>query len=121
MAIVGTINFNKKIKKNIFIIASAIYNGIWGLLDIKIFKVMFLYISNTPKDSLKMAFGEYVAPEANWMTNIFIGLCMVLIYFYGFMIPVNMYMREKSELKTKNYLEIVAVSTLAGILISLVL
>lgn len=114
MIIIGAINFNTKIKYRFFITASILYNGFMGYAVLLIYKIASIYFSNIPKGLL----GRYAVPEVEAWFNFGIGLFIVLTYAFC-LIPINVYMYNKSNSKAEPYIGISVVSAITGILIYL--
>lgn len=111
--IIGQINFNQKNKTNFLIITNVIYNAFLGYLTIRVIGATFFHFQNIPKDSL----GANTLPEINFMFNILVGVCALIIGLF-FLIPINEYVNEKSLIEKNIYISVVVISFLTGIFIS---
>lgn len=115
MLIIGQINFNPKIKAKFLLISSVLYNFFFGYIDIMIFKLISMYFMNIPKGLL----GTNTLAEIDFIFNMLIGVSTSLMYL-ACLFPINMYMCDKSKIKSKLYVEINIVATVAGLLIYLI-
>lgn len=114
MLIIGQINFNQQIKTKFLLISSTLYNAFMGYSDIIIFRLISLYFSNTPKGLL----GPRSLAEIDFIFNMLIGVSASLMYL-ACLFPINIYICDKSKMKTKVYIEINIIATIAGLLIYL--
>lgn len=115
MLIIGQINFNQNIKTKFLLISSVLFNTFMGYVDIIIFKLISIYFLNIPSGLL----GARTLAEIDFIFNMLIGVSASLMYL-ACLFPINMYMCDKSKLKTKLYVEISIISTIAGLLIYLI-
>lgn len=114
--IIGEINFNLEIKRKLFLVSSICYNAFFGYYDILIFKVIYLYFSNTPKNLL----GPNSMPELDFLFNMLIAICASLIYLTC-LIPINKYMSDKGKINFKLFIEVNVIATLTGIILSILI
>ena len=115
MTIVGQLNINPKKKRIFIIIASLLFNAFMGYSLIIVCMLSSIYFSNIPKGLL----GMYTVPIVEHWLNIFIGVFAIATYL-ACLIPINIYMCEKSKIKETLYLKINIIAAVAGLLIYLI-
>ena len=105
---IGLIKFNEKIKTKIMTILSIIYNTVIGYVDTLFFSIIYLFLSNQPKGS------SYEVPESDAGFNAMIGI-IVLILYLCLLVPLNIFMKKKSDINLKKYIIINGIATSIGI------
>lgn len=105
---IGFINFNKKIKAKIMVILSIVYNIAIGYADVLFFSIIYLFLSNQPKGS------SYEVPESDSGFNAMIGIIVLITYICLF-VPLNIFMKKKSNINMKKYIIINGIATSIGI------
>lgn len=105
---IGFINFNEKIKAKIIVILSIVYNITVGYADVLFFSIIYLFLSNQPKGS------SYEVPESDSGFNAMIGIIVLIIYIC-LLVPLNIFMKKKSNINMKKYIIINGMATSIGI------
>lgn len=105
---IGFINFNEKIKTKIMVILSIVYNIAIGYADVLFFSIIYLFLSNQPKGS------SYEVPESDAGFNAMIGIIVLIIYIC-LLVPLNIFMKKKSNINMKKYIIINGIATSIGI------
>ena len=106
--IIGFIKFDKKIKTKIMIVLSIIYNIAIGYIDTIFFGLIYAFLSNQPKGS------SYEVPESDADFNMMLGIILLVIYICV-LIPLNIFMKKKSNISTKHYVIINGIATVLGV------
>lgn len=105
---IGFIKFNEKIKTKIMVILSIVYNIAIGYADVLFFSIIYLFLSNQPKGS------SYEVPESDAGFNAMIGIIVLIIYIC-LLVPLNIFMKKKSNINMKKYIIINGIATSIGI------
>lgn len=105
---IGFINFNEKIKAKIMVILSIVYNITVGYADVLFFSIIYLFLSNQPKGS------SYEVPESDSGFNAMIGIIVLIIYIC-LLVPLNIFMKKKSNINMKKYIIKNGMATSIGI------
>lgn len=108
--IIGFIKFDKKIKTKIMVALSTIYNIAIGYIDTVFLWVIYAFLSNQPKGS------SYEVPESEAGFNMILGIILLVLYIC-LLIPLNIFMRKKSNISIKMYIIINGIATILGIVI----
>ena len=106
--IIGFIKFDKKIKTKIMIVLSIIYNIAIGYIDTIFFWLIYAFLSNQPKGS------SYEVPESDASFNMMLGIILLVLYICV-LIPLNIFMKKKSNISTKHYVIINGIATILGV------
>lgn len=107
---IGFIKFDKKIKKKIMVGLSTIYNFAIGYIDTLFFLVIYAFLSNQPKG------GSYEVPESDAGFNMILGIVLLVLYMC-LLIPLNIFMKKKSNISMKHYVIINGIATVLGVAI----
>lgn len=105
--IIGIIKFNNKIKQKILIILSSIYNCFIGFTDTLTFVLLFGFLTNRSNGS------GYSVPDSEASMNFLFGM-IILTYYLILLLPLNIFMKKKSEITLKAYLKTNAIATIVG-------
>lgn len=108
--IIGFIKFDKKIKKKIMLVLSTIYNTAIGYIDTIFLLVTYAFLSNQPKGS------SYEVPESDAGFNMILGIILLTLYIF-LLIPLNIFMKKKSNTSMKYYVIINVIATIGGVII----
>ena len=108
--ILGLIKFDKKIKKKIMLVLSTIYNIAMGYVDTVFLLVTYAFLSNQPKGS------SYEVPESDAGFNMILGIILLTLYIF-LLIPLNIFMKKKSNTSMKYYVIINGIATILGVII----
>lgn len=108
--IIGFIKFDKKIKKKIMLVLSTIYNIAMGYVDTVFLLVTYAFLSNQPKGS------SYEVPESDAGFNMILGIILLTLYIF-LLIPLNIFMKKKSNTSMKYYVIINGIATIGGVII----
>jgi len=108
--IIGFIKFDKKIKKKIMLVLSTIYNIAIGYVDTVFLLVTYAFLSNQPKGS------SYEVPESDAGFNMILGIILLTLYIF-LLIPLNIFMKKKSNTSMKYYVIINVIATILGVII----
>ena len=103
--IIGFIKFDKKIKKKIMLVLSTIYNIAMGYVDTVFLLVTYAFLSNQPKGS------SYEVPESDAGFNMILGIILLTLYIF-LLIPLNIFMKKKSNTSMKYYVIINGIATI---------
>lgn len=106
--VIGFIKFDKKIKKKIMLVLSTIYNIAMGYVDTVFLLVTYAFLSNQPKGS------SYEVPESDAGFNMILGIILLTLYIF-LLIPLNIFMKKKSNINMKKYIIINGIATSIGI------
>ena len=106
--IIGFIKFDKKIKKKIMLVLSTIYNIAIGYVDTVFLLVTYAFLSNQPKGS------SYEVPESDAGFNMILGIILLTLYIF-LLIPLNIFMKKKSNTSTKHYVILNGIATILGV------
>ena len=101
---IGLIKFNEKIMTML----SVVYNIAIGYADTVFFSIIYLFLSNQPKGS------SYEVPESDSGFNAMIGIIVLIIYIC-LLVPLNIFMKKKSNINMKKYIIINGIATSIGI------
>ena len=108
--IIGFIKFDKKIKKKIMLVLSTIYNIAMGYVDTVFLLVTYAFLSNQPKGS------SYEVPESDAGFNMILRIILLTLYIF-LLIPLNIFMKKKSNTSMKYYVIINGIATILGVII----
>ena len=108
--VIGFIKFDKKIKKKIMLVLSTIYNIAMGYIDTIFLLVTYAFLSNQPKGS------SYEVPESDAGFNMILGIILLTLYIF-LLIPLNIFMKKKSNTSMKYYVIINGIATILGVII----
>lgn len=108
--VIGFIIFDKKIKKKIMLVLSTIYNIAMGYVDTVFLLVTYAFLSNQPKGS------SYEVPESDAGFNMILGIILLTLYIF-LLIPLNIFMKKKSNTSMKYYVIINGIATILGVII----
>lgn len=108
--VIGFIKFDKKIKKKIMLVLSTIYNIAMGYVDTVFLLVTYAFLSNQPKGS------SYEVPESDAGFNMILGIILLTLYIF-LLIPLNIFMKKKSNTSMKYYVIINVIATILGVII----
>ena len=108
--VIGFIKFDKKIKKKIMLVLSTIYNIAMGYVDTVFLLVIYAFLSNQPKGS------SYEVPESDAGFNMILGIILLTLYIF-LLIPLNIFMKKKSNTSMKYYVIINGIATILGVII----
>ena len=108
--ILGMIKFKEKVKKNILLVLSFIYNGFIGYIDTYVILLLYEYFANMPNGS------GYEVPESEAGFNAILGIVTLIIYLL-LLIPINIYMKKKGKINKKTYITANIIATLLGFII----
>ena len=108
--VIGFIKFDKKIKKKIMLVLSTIYNIAMGYVDTVFLLVTYAFLSNQPKGS------SYEVPESDASFNVILGIILLTLYIF-LLIPLNIFMKKKSNTSMKYYIIINGIATILGVII----
>ena len=108
--VIGFIKFDKKIKKKIMLVLSTIYNIAMGYVDTVFLLVTYAFLSNQPKGS------SYEVPESDAGFNMILGIILLTLYIF-LLIPLNIFMKKKSNTSMKYYIIINGIATILGVII----
>ena len=108
--VIGFIKFDKKLKKKIMLILSTIYNIAMGYIDTIFLLVTYAFLSNQPKGS------SYEVPESDAGFNMILGIILLTLYIF-LLIPLNIFMKKKSNTSMKYYIIINGIATILGVII----
>lgn len=108
--VIGFIKFDKKIKKKIMLVLSTIYNIAMGYVDTVFLLVTYAFLSNQPKGS------SYEVPESDAGFNMILGIILLTLYIF-LLIPLNIFMKKKSNTSMKYYVIINGIATILGVII----
>ena len=106
--IIGFIKFDKKIKTKIILVLSTIYNIAIGYIDTIFWWIIYAFLSNQPKGS------SYEVPESDASFNMMLGIILLVLYIC-ILIPINIFMRKKSNTSMKCYVVINGMATVLGV------
>ena len=108
--IMGFIKFDKKLKKKVMLVLSTIYNTAIGYIDTIFLLVTYAFLSNQPKGS------SYEVPESDAGFNMILGIILLTLYIF-LLIPLNIFMKKKSNTSMKYYVIINVIATIGGVII----
>lgn len=108
--VIGFIKFDKKLKKKVMLILSTIYNIAMGYIDTIFLLVTYAFLSNQPKGS------SYEVPESDAGFNMILGIILLTLYIF-LLIPLNIFMKKKSNTSMKYYIIINGIATVLGVII----
>lgn len=108
--VIGFIKFDKKIKKKIMLVLSTIYNIAMGYVDTVFLLVTYAFLSNQPKGS------SYEVLESDAGFNMILGIILLTLYIF-LLIPLNIFMKKKSNTSMKYYVIINGIATILGVII----
>ena len=108
--IMGFIKFDKKLKKKVMLVLSTIYNTAIGYIDTIFLLVTYAFLSNQPKGS------SYEVPESDAGFNMILGIILLTLYIF-LLIPLNIFMKKKSNTSMKYYVIINGIATILGVII----
>ncbi len=108
--IIGFIKFDKKLKKKVMLVLSTIYNIAMGYIDTIFLLVTYAFLSNQPKGS------SYEVPESDAGFNMILGIILLTLYIF-LLIPLNIFMKKKSNTSMKYYVIINGIATILGVII----
>ena len=108
--IMGFIKFDKKLKKKVMLVLSTIYNIAMGYIDTIFLLVTYAFLSNQPKGS------SYEVPESDAGFNMILGIISLTLYIF-LLIPLNIFMKKKSNTSMKYYVIINGIATILGVII----
>ena len=103
--VIGFIKFDKKIKKKIMLVLSTIYNIAMGYVDTVFLLVTYAFLSNS-----------YEVPESDAGFNMILGIILLTLYIF-LLIPLNIFMKKKSNTSMKYYVIINVIATIGGVII----
>ena len=105
--IIGFVKFDKKIKTKIMLALSTIYNIAIGYIDTIFWWFIYAFLSNQPKGS------SYDVPESDAGFNMMLGIILLILYICV-LIPINIFMKKKSNTSMKRYVIINGIATAFG-------
>ena len=108
--VIGFIKFDKKLKKKVMLVLSTIYNTAIGYIDTIFLLVTYAFLSNQPKGS------SYEVPESDAGFNMILGIILLTLYIF-LLIPLNIFMKKKSNTSMKYYIIINGIATILGVII----
>lgn len=108
--VIGFIKFDKKLKKKVMLVLSTIYNTAIGYIDTIFLLVTYAFLSNQPKGS------SYEVPESDAGFNMILGIILLTLYIF-LLIPLNIFMKKKSNTSMKYYVIINVIATILGVII----
>ncbi len=108
--VIGFIKFDKKLKKKVMLVLSTIYNIAMGYIDTIFLLVTYAFLSNQPKGS------SYEVPESDAGFNMILGIILLTLYIF-LLIPLNIFMKKKSNTSMKYYIIINGIATILGVII----
>ena len=108
--VIGFIKFDKKLKKKVMLVLSTIYNIAMGYIDTIFLLVTYAFLSNQPKGS------SYEVPESDAGFNMILGIILLTLYIF-LLIPLNIFMKKKSNTSMKYYVIINGIATILGVII----
>lgn len=108
--IIGFIKVNEKVKHNILMVMSFIYNIFIGFIDPMAFIFMWAFFSNHPKGM------GYSVPAEEAAFNMMLGIVILILYLILFL-PLNIFMKKKANVSIKTYTAINGIATLIGMVI----
>ena len=108
--VIGFIKFDKKLKKKVMLVLSTIYNTAMGYIDTIFLLVTYAFLSNQPKGS------SYEVPESDAGFNMILGIILLTLYIF-LLIPLNIFMKKKSNTSMKYYIIINGIATILGVII----
>ena len=108
--IIGFVKFDKKIKTKIMLALSTIYNIAIGYIDTIFWWLIYAFFSNQPKGS------SYDVPESDADFNMMLGIILLILYICV-LIPINIFMKKKSNTSKKRYVIINGIATAFGVAI----
>ena len=108
--IIGFVKFDKKIKTKIMLALSTIYNIAIGYIDTIFWWFIYAFLSNQPKGS------SYDVPESDAGFNMMLGIILLILYICV-LIPINIFMKKKSNTSMKRYVIINGIATAFGVAI----
>ncbi len=106
--IIGFVKFDKKIKTKIMLALSTIYNIAIGYIDTIFWWLIYAFLSNQPKGS------SYDVPESDAGFNMMLGIILLILYICV-LIPINIFMKKKSNTSMKRYVIINGIATAFGV------
>ena len=106
--IIGFVKFDKKIKTKIMLALSTIYNIAIGYIDTIFWWFIYAFLSNQPKGS------SYDVPESDAGFNMMLGIILLILYICV-LIPINIFMKKKSNTSMKRYVIINGIATAFGV------
>ena len=106
--IIGFVKFDKKIKTKIMLALSTIYNIAIGYIDTIFWWFIYAFLSNQPKGS------SYDVPESDAGFNMMLGIILLILYICV-LIPINIFMKKKSNTSMKRYVIINGIATACGV------
>ena len=106
--IIGFVKFDKKIKTKIMLALSTIYNIAIGYIDTIFLWHIYAFLSNQPKGS------SYDVPESDAGFNMMLGIILLILYICV-LIPINIFMKKKSNTSMKRYVIINGIATAFGV------
>ena len=104
--IIGFVKFDRKIKTKIMLALSTIYNIAIGYIDTIFWWLIYAFLSNQPKGS------SYDVPESDAGFNMMLGIILLYICV---LIPINIFMKKKSNTSMKRYVIINGIATACGV------
>ena len=106
--IIGFVKFDKKIKTKIMLALSTIYNIAIGYIDTIFWWLIYAFLSNQPKGS------SYDVPKSDAGFNMMLGIILLILYICV-LIPINIFMKKKSNTSMKRYVIINGIATAFGV------
>ena len=106
--IIGFVKFDRKIKTKIMLALSTIYNIAIGYIDTIFWWLIYAFLSNQPKGS------SYDVPESDAGFNMMLGIILLILYICV-LIPINIFMKKKSNTSMKRYVIINGIATAFGV------
>mgnify|MGYP004592358165 CR=1 FL=1 len=97
-----------KLWKNQEEILSTIYNIAIGYIDTIFWWLIYAFLSNQPKGS------SYDVPELDASFNMMLGIILLILYICV-LIPINIFMKKKSNTSMKRYVIINGIATAFGV------
>lgn len=85
---------------------------LWGYVDTVFLLVTYAFLSNQPKGS------SYEVPESDAGFNMILGIILLTLYIF-LLIPLNIFMKKKSNTSMKYYVIINGIATILGVIIYL--
>ena len=92
------------------LVLSTIYNIAIGYIDTIFWWLIYAFLSNQPKGS------SYEVPESDIGFNMMIGIILLGLYIC-ILIPLNIFMKKKSNISMKRYVIINGIATALGVAI----
>ena len=109
LLIASSLKYDEKTKKDLILSLSIFYNVFWGFADMIVIPAIYGFLTNRPNGS------AYEVPNSEWEMNFFIGFILLSIYI-ALLVPINMYMLKKSNMRKRTYLITNLCATILGII-----